>query len=145
MADIGRSTVAHGSRYEQNYPLGHEALDNFGAWYRDGGDSIKTATIQPMFRDIQSGYRESIDFRTQFDEDYAIDVDQMMATVLTKSEVKIIFCKYVKCFPARMAAKSLSTHDDKITANEYALRLEAVVARVDIALELRAEMKAIYA
>ena len=133
MADIGTSTSAHLTRHQIEYPEGYEALDNWAAWYRSGDGTGPTCS--PMFRDMKSGYRESNNLRTSYDEDYAILVDRLMARLLKPGDFAIISVRFVSGLDSRSAARRLST-DNKITVDDYRLRLEGVIARVDMAITI---------
>ena len=130
MADIGGSTAAHISRHEINYPAGHECLDNWSAWYRSSDDGTRGSIVQPMFREYMAGYREASELRSLYDEDYALECDRMMAKYLKAEEVDVVFIHYVHARPSRAAAKELA-----VSVNEYRLRLESVIARVDMLLQ----------
>ena len=123
MADIGRSSTAHICRQEIHYPAGHEALDNYGAWYRNAPGAGR-GIVQPMFKEMESGYKTLSGLRSIYDEDRALETDRLMARMLNKIDVAIIFCRYVDCISSRDAAKKMLKHTGKISANEYALRLE---------------------
>ena len=136
MADIGRSTVSHLSRHEILYPEGFEALDNWAAWYRcsDGGQS--SSKCSPMFRDMKTGYREASNLRGTYSEEYALAVDRLMARVLKANDFQIVVCRFVQALDSRTAALKLSRGGDRISVDDYRLRLEGVIASVDMAINL---------
>jgi hypothetical protein len=135
VADIGSSTTAHLNRHEINYPEGYEALDNWAAWYRCADESGGSGICSPMFKDMKSGYREASNLRTQYDEEYALLVDRLMARLLRTGDFDIICVRFVSNLDSRSAAKRLSKNS-VMTVDDYRLRLEAVIARVDMALTI---------
>ena len=143
MSDVGRSTSAHepraGPRREREYPEAHEALTAWGAWQRDcRSDEPDVRLISVTARMAQSGYRESPDLPTAYDEDEALATDRMLAMTLRPGEIDVISCGYVSCLPSREAADWISgKYDNRITHTAYRSLLDEAVGRFAMALELR--------
>lgn len=144
MADVGASTTGRVSRREKLYHEGHEALLTWGAFQRAVSDgSPGDAAADPIFRDVMSGYRESTALRYVYDEDYALLVDRLLGRILNPHEVTIVTLGYVIVAPSGRAAKALEKKHPRDgarwTPDEYRMRLDESVARVDMALQIAIE------
>lgn len=137
--DVGGSTTGRVSRRETMYPGGHEALTNWGAFLRANDDgSPGTVLADPIFQGVMSGYRESSALRYVYDEDYALQVDRLLARVLQPIEVTVATLAYVMASPSGRAVKALDRkhprETGKWTQDEYRMRLDELTGRVDMAL-----------
>lgn len=89
-----------------------------------------------MFRQMKSGYRQASYALSDFNESFALAIVKLIGECLTTREIDAVFCRYLHRLPSRTAAKKLSTFEDSISKQEFALRLEAAGAKIDVTMSL---------